>query len=107
MHVMCSGRLQTKSLTPCRRRSRLAVALIQATYHQLWHGCNMWQGLESLLHKMRVRVLVLPSVVARVPMWKRKFGFECLSTAECAAIDERIVYPDPDSVQLLKKSVYK
>lgn len=67
--------------------------------------CMHMQAVEELLYSMKVQRLVIPSVKPLLNMWTRKFGCVRLSAAECAALEERIVSPDPDSAVMVVKSI--
>ena len=49
--------------------------------------------------------LVVQSVRALLPMWLGSLGFSALTLAEADALDRLLVSPDPDSAQLIKKSL--
>ena len=42
-----------------------------------------------MLVEMRVRYLIVPSMIALVPMWRSSFGFVPLSLPEYQALEER------------------
>jgi hypothetical protein len=47
------------------------------------------QSVEALLRQMRVRYLVLPAMKQLLPMWTRHFGYQPLTEAEAAALEDR------------------
>ena len=65
----------------------------------------MLQAVESRLAGLGVRRLVVQSVRALLPMWLGSPGFMPLTLAEADAVDDLLVSPDPDSAQLVKKSL--
>ena len=56
---------------------------------------------------MRVRFLVMPAVKSVSSMWVKNFSFVPATMAECQDMDERIVMPEADCAQLLKKDIQK
>ena len=65
------------------------------------------QALEKLLSGLGVKFLVMPAVKSVSSMWIKKFGYMPASMAECQDMDERIVMPDADCAQLLKKDIQR
>ena len=49
--------------------------------------------------------MVVPSIRSIIHMWMHKFSFVPMTLAEAEALEDRIVSPDPDSAQLLKKHI--
>ena len=69
------------------------------------HERVMFQGVEERLRALGVRYLVLPSLRSLLPMWLERFGCQPLTLAEAQVLEDRIVFPDTDSAQLLKKAL--
>ena len=67
-------------------------------------SCSL-QAMESRLAGLGVRRLVVQSVRVLLPMWLGSLGFMPLTLAEADAVDDLLVSPDPDSAQLVKKSL--
>ena len=65
----------------------------------------MLQAVESKLTSLGVRRLVVQSVRSLLPMWLGSLGFMPLTLAEADALDPVLISPDPDSAQLIKKSL--
>ena len=65
----------------------------------------MLQAVEGRLAGLGVRRLVVQSVRTLLPMWLGSLGFMPLTLAEADAVDGLLVSPDPDSAQLVKKSL--
>lgn len=63
------------------------------------------QAVESQLATLGVQYMIVPSMRQLLGMWRDKFGFVPLTLAEAEALDDRIVSPDSDSAQLLKKAL--
>ena len=63
--------------------------------------------LEELLSRLGVKFLVMPAVKSVSNMWIKKFFFVPASLAEYQDMDDRIVMPDADCAQLLKKNIQR
>ena len=92
--------VQASSMGPA---SPMPQYILMAT-HMSSHAT---QGIEERLGAAGVQWLVLPSVRALLPMWTLRFGCQPLTLAEAQALDSRIVAPDADSAQLLKKALQR
>lgn len=68
------------------------------------YNCAL-QAVESKLKAFGVRRLVVQSVRSLLPMWLGSLGFMPLTLAEADALDPLLVSPDPDSAQLIKKTL--
>ncbi|CAL5229685.1 g13054 [Coccomyxa viridis] len=66
---------------------------------------RLLQAVESKLRALGVRRLVVQSVRSLLPMWLGSLGFLPLTLAEADALDPLLVSPDPDSAQLIKKTL--
>ncbi|GAB4823340.1 hypothetical protein N2152v2_010386 [Parachlorella kessleri] len=66
---------------------------------------RLMRALDSLLHRLGVKWVILPAMKAVLHMWTCKFGYEQFSRAEVEVLEERVVMPDPDSAVLLRKRV--
>ncbi|CAK0784514.1 hypothetical protein CVIRNUC_007718 [Coccomyxa viridis] len=66
---------------------------------------RLLKAMESRLAGLGVRRLVVQSVRVLLPMWLGSLGFMPLTLAEADAVDDLLVSPDPDSAQLVKKSL--
>ena len=64
-----------------------------------------WQGIEHMLKLLGVQWLVIPSIPSVAQMWKRRFGFAPVSQLEADALDDRILLPEPTSMELLKRRI--
>ncbi|BDA44637.1 hypothetical protein COCOBI_06-1140 [Coccomyxa sp. Obi] len=62
-------------------------------------------AVESRLASVGVQYMIVPSMRQLLGMWRDKFGYVPLTLAEAEALDDRIVSPDSDSAQLLKKAL--
>ena len=69
------------------------------------HTACLLQAVEGRLAGLGVRRLVVQSVRSLLPMWLGSLGFMPLTLAEADAVDDLLVSPDPDSAQLVKKSL--
>lgn len=58
---------------------------------------------EDRLGSLGVQYMIVPSLCQLLGMWRDRFGFVPVTLTEAAALDSRIVSPDTDSAQLLKK----
>ena len=68
-------------------------------------GVPWYQGIEERLQGLGVRYLVLPSLRGLLPLWLERFACQPLTLAEAQALESRIVFPDTESAQLLKKAL--
>eukprot|EP00798_Chlamydomonas_sp_ICE-L_P006452 gene6452-3084_t len=69
------------------------------------HCRRLMQAAETLLSKLEVRSLVLPSVKKVLSMWKTKFGFEEISEKEHDVLERFVVNVDLSTSVLMKKQV--
>ncbi|KAK9908360.1 hypothetical protein WJX75_006723 [Coccomyxa subellipsoidea] len=58
---------------------------------------------EDRLGSLGVQYMIVPSLRQLLGMWRDRFGFVPVTLTEAAVLDSRIVSPDTDSAQLLKK----
>ncbi len=59
--------------------------------------------MEGRLASLGVQYMIVPSLRQLLGMWRDRFGYMPLTLSEAEALDNRIVSPDTDSAQLLKK----
>ena len=83
----------------------IARHLVMAGRGVTWRLCHVSGGGGSGCGGLGVRYLVLPSLRRLLPMWLERFGCQPLTLAEAQALESRIVFPDTDSAQLLKKAL--
>lgn len=87
-------------------RSSSTAACINGTKHHSQRGSSCAvQAVQSKLRALGVRRLVVQSVRSLLPMWLGSLGFLPLTLAEADALDPLLVSPDPDSAQLIKKTL--
>ena len=64
------------------------------------------QALESMLQKMQVKCVVMPCIASLLQMWSQKFGYQPVAKAELEALQDQIVFMDPDTTYLVKKPIF-
>ena len=65
------------------------------------------QALERMLTTMHVRYAVVPCLSSLLQMWSQKFGYQPVSRAEQEALEDQIVFMDPETTYLVKKALTK
>lgn len=63
------------------------------------------QALEKLLSAMHVKWVVVPCLSSLLLMWNQKFGYKPVTKAEQEALEDQIVFMDPATTYLVKKSL--
>lgn len=58
-----------------------------------------------MLTTMHVKHIVLPCISSLLAMWSQKFGFSPVSKAEMEALEDQIVFMDPDTTFLVRKAL--
>ena len=105
LEVTLNAILLPKCLSSCMNVQMRTFSSSACQHRRVSRTECMLQAMESKLRALGVRRLVVQSVRSLLPMWLGSLGFMPLTLAEADALDPLLVSPDPDSAQLIKKSL--